>query len=131
MVITTAPGQVFEGSGAGLITISSGKDSATVISKAPISIVAGKESYLEFDYKGTMPVAVGMSTLLNSTGSFYSEYQIALKARPTWGKVYIGLRDFVGNHQGSEYHILLRTQKPSDSTEGYLLIDNVKVVSFK
>jgi hypothetical protein len=129
IVNIAAPGEVFEGSGSGLIRLVPGKDSVTLICRSGRLIPPNKAAYIELNYRGNMPVLIGMNTELFD-GSPYSEYLIGLKPREEWGKIYIGISDFVNNYQGTEYRILLRTQKPADVTDGFLYLDNVKVVSF-
>ena len=122
------PADVFEGHGSGLISLPPGKDSTSIIS-TPMNLPYGVNSYIELDYKGNLPLVVGMSVVLNS-GPVYTEYLIALKPQIEYKKIYVGLRDFVGNNQGVNYQILLQTIKPGNVTDGYLFLDNIKVVSF-
>jgi len=124
----TTPGDVFEGHGSGLISLPPGKDSTTIAS-LPMRLDYSVNSYLEIDYKGNLPLAIGMSVLLNS-GPIYSEFQIALKPQTEFKKIYVGLRDFVGNHQGINYQILFQVVKGGGVTDGKVYLDNVKVVSF-
>ncbi len=122
--------EVFEGNGSGLIYLRPGKDSATQISRVGRALATGKQNFLELDFKGNMPLVIGVSTTLN-TGGGYSAYFIGLKPRSEWGKVYIGLDEFIGVHQGYDYKIMLHTEKPAGQTDGYVYVDNVKVISFK
>lgn len=122
------PGDVFEGQGSGVIAIPSGKDSTTIASR-PMNLDYGVNSYLEIDYKGNMPLAVGMSVVLNS-GPVHSEFLIALKPQTEYKKIYIGLRDFVANNQGVNYQVLFQTIKPASVSDGKVFLDNIKVVSF-
>lgn len=121
--------EAFEGGGSGFINLSAGKDSVTIIQNQPIAIPINQESYLEINYKSNIPLQIGMNAVL-STGDSYSEYLIGLKDRSEWGKIYIGLRDFVSGHQGTEYRVLLRAQKFGGVTDAKVYIDNVKVISF-
>lgn len=122
------PGDVFEGRGSGVISLPQGKDSTTIAS-TPMTLAYGINAYIEIDYKGNLPLVVGMSVLLNS-GPLYSEFIIALKPQTTYKKIYIGLRDFVANNQGVNYQILFQTIKQSGITDGKVFLDNIKVVSF-
>lgn len=127
---TYTSSEVFEGTGSGLIRLMPGKDSATQISRLGRALSTGKSNYLELDYKGNMPLVIGMSVTLNS-GAAYSAYFIGLKPRDEWGKIYIGLDEFIGIYQGYDYRIMLHTTKPAGVSDGFLYLDNVKVVSFK
>jgi len=128
MLITHSSTDVLEGVGSGLVRLIPGKDSVTFIS-IPFGLTGGTNSYIELDYKGNLPLYVGMSAQLNAGGS-YLEYQIALKPQANWRKIYIGIRDFVTANPGYNYQVLLQTVKPSDTPDGTLFLDNVKVVSF-
>ena len=126
----STPSEVFEGKGSGLIRLMPGQDSATQISRVARALSTGKSNYLELDYKGNVPLVVGMSCILNS-GAGYSTYFIGLKPRSEWGKIYIGLDEFISLHQGYDYRIMLHANKPEGVSDGFLYLDNVKVISFK
>lgn len=131
LITTTAPGTVFEGAASGAFYLIQGKDSAIAISVTNgLIIPPSKDAFIELDYKGTMSLTVGMTSTLDGGGDVYREYLVALRPRTTWGKVYIGITDFVGTHQGIGYHILLGTRKDPSQAEGSVFVDNVKIVSF-
>ena len=129
LVTVSGPGNVFEGAGSGAIFLDAAKDSAVVSSITGFSVPYNTEAFLEVDYKGTMSLTIGMSTTVSSTNRPYAEYLIALKPRATWGKFYIGIKEFVSGHQGLDYHILIGARKQEGATTGELFIDNLKVVS--
>jgi hypothetical protein len=129
IVNTIASSEVFEGGGSGLIRLTSGRDSATVITRKGRFIPIGKQAYIELNYRSNMPFWVGMN-VDRTDGFSATEYLIGLKPREEWGKIYIGLSDFMGNNQGPEYRILLHAERPQEVSDGFLYLDNLKVVSF-
>lgn len=129
LVTTSTPAEVFEGSGSGVIHLGPGKDSAAVISRSGIAISANKSSFIELNYKGTMPLVVALQAMY-ADGSVFEANIIGLKARSEWGKIYIGTDEFVGANQGVDYKMVIRTLKPAGQSDGYLYLDNIKVLSF-
>jgi hypothetical protein len=121
---------VFEGGGSGFFRLeqSRNQDSVTILSDS-MSLTVGRAAYIEVDYKGDAPLAVGMRAYLND-GTIYEQYLITLRERTDWKKFYVGVREFVAEHQGPRYQILLGTSRPSAQASATVGIDNVKMVSF-
>lgn len=126
---TTTAGEVFEGHGSGKFHLYPGKDSALVLSDTVSNIISGRDAYIEFDYKGTLILRVGMHSRNKSTGVAYQEQIIGFNPRTTWGKVYVGFKEFIQANPNSEYRVLLRVDKPAGESDGTTLIDNLKVIS--
>ncbi len=126
---TNDPGVALEGGGAGIMRLAPGFDSAVVLSGPVLPIIAGSDAYIELDYRGTCNLRVGMYSKLNAGGE-YTEQIIGLKPKDNWGKIYVSITSWISAHQGSEYRVLLRADKLAGQQEGYVLVDNVKVVSF-
>jgi hypothetical protein len=129
IVNTANPADVFEGHGSGIIALGS-HDSATIISRNGIAITTNKNTYIELNYRSNCPIWVGMSVLL-SDGSRYNEYIVGLNKRDDWGKIYIGADDFIGPHQGTDYKIIIHTERPSTVANGVVNLDNIKIINFK
>jgi len=129
LINTTTASEVFEGGGSGLIRLGAGQDSTSVISRTGISIPANKSSFIELNYKGNMSLLVGMQVRLID-GSLFEANIIGLKPRTEWGKIYIGADEFVGAYQGTNYKMIIRTLKPEGLSDGFLYLDNIKVLSF-
>ncbi len=121
----------FEGGGSGVFRLSAGEDSSIVLSGPTLPITAGYETYIELDYKGNMPLRVGVSSVLK-TGGTYTEQLLGLNPRASWGKIYVGITQWISGHQSIDgtYQILLRADRPSSVSEGILRVDNIKVVSY-
>jgi hypothetical protein len=126
--IQRSTADVFEGAGSGIIQLGAGKDSMTVLSDS-LAITTGRAAYVELDYKGDMPLTVGMRSYL-ADGNIYEEYLIGFREQANWKKFYVGVREFVGGHVGTKYQIILGTKKPDGQSTGTVNIDNVKLVSF-
>ena len=125
-----SPANVFEGTRSGHIHLPAANDTSVSGSTKDFTVPSDKESYIELDYKSTIPLQIGMSSLLNSGLGIASSYLIGLNPRSTWGKIYIPLRSFAATYQGSAYNVLIRAQVPAGQAGGDVYIDNVKVVSF-
>jgi hypothetical protein len=131
LVRTVKPDEVFEGSGSGAIYLPAGTDSATVVLKdLPKAITPGRDAFIELNYKGTLTLRVGMYAMSNTTSEVSVKQLIGLKPQDQWTKIYVDIKDFVSSHQNSTYKVLIRADRPAELSGGYLLIDNIKVVSF-
>lgn len=120
---------VLEGGGAGIIELNeAGKDSMTVLSDT-ISLTAGRAAYVEVDFKGNMPLTVGMRAYRDD-GQVYDEYIISFFEQAKWKKFYVGVREFVGANIGTRYQVILGARRPDGQSSGTIRVDNVKVVSF-
>ncbi len=128
IINVTRPSEVYEGSGSGALFLGAGKDSATIISSRGQYIRPNIPAYIELDYRGNMPLQVGMMAY-RMDGSTNGITFITLRPRTDWGKIYIGVREFVSANQGPEYKLLFRVQRPAEVTDGFLYLDNVKVMS--
>lgn len=122
-----SPQNVFEGKASGLISLTTDHPSAELITNQGFPIVSG-ESYLEINYKCTVPVSFGLQTLSNS--SIVYEYLYGVYPSDTWKKAYIGLSDFTSQYKTSSYNLMIKTKLGDGETSGYVLIDNIKVISF-
>ena len=127
IVRVTDVSKVFEGGASGYLYMNSVHPSSENISVEDITIAKG-ESYLEVNYKCNVDFVVGMQTTKN--GDIVYEYFTGLKANETWKKAYIGLNNFTGKYSGAPYHIMIKSSLPDGQTDGYVLLDNLKVVSY-
>lgn len=88
--------------------------------------------YLEFDYKGTLPFQIGLQAE-NIDGEVYGEYLAGFYPKENWGKIYIDLSTFLKtNNSYTKFYIKVRsTLEEFDGkyTDGYVLLDNIKVIS--
>lgn len=125
---TKDPAYVYEGSFSGLIELSSAVPWSESISNTGVPIAPG-EAFLEINYKCSVPFQVGLYNTLNSGIDAY-EYFAGVKATDTWKKIYIELATYTGNNQGKDFKLIIKSELAEGQTEGYVAIDNVKIVSF-
>jgi hypothetical protein len=123
---TNVSGEVFEGNYSGKIVIDSADYSEFVMSN---SFTAPTEAYLELNYKCSVPFVIGME-FTDAGGNINLKYLYGLKAKEEWSKAYIGLQDFILNYPGKVYNIVIQVN-PDNANSGYVLLDNLKVISRK
>lgn len=126
---TTDDNYVFEGAAAGVIELNAEDNYSESICKTGFPIGQG-ESFLEINYKCSLPFEVGLYNTLNNGLEAY-QYIFGVKAsEDEWKKIYIELASYTGANQGSDYKVLIKTSLPEGGTNGYVALDNIKVVSF-
>src|SRR5690606_32898195 len=118
---------VFEGGGSGYIDITPSFPYSESISNTGFPIEPG-EAFLEINYKCSVPFDIGLYNTLNSGIDVY-EYFWTIKATDTWKKMYIDLVTYTGQHPGRNYKLMIKAELPEGAGEGYVLIDNIKIVT--
>jgi len=126
---TTDPEFVYEGGGAGYIYINGPKKVSENISIDPFTAAPGDQTFVEIDYKCTIPFQVGIAAFFTN-GNTNMEYIGGVNARGDWNKIYISLREFINSNQGAQYHLMIRAGTDNGEASGWVAIDNVKIVSF-
>ncbi len=119
---------VFEGGGSGYISLSTEFPYSESVSNAGFPIAAG-EAYVEINYKCNVPFEVGMYNTLSSGIDVY-EYIMGVKGTDTWKKIYIDLATYSGKNPGKNYKLMIKASLPDGSSSGYVLLDNIKVVTY-
>lgn len=127
IVRVTESSKVFEGGASGYIYMDATHPSSENINTDDIKIPGG-EAYLELNYKCNTPFVIGMQT--TTGGQVVYEYFTGIKANETWNKVYVGLSTFTGKYKGSAYHIMIKSVLEEGQSNGYVLLDNMKVVTY-
>lgn len=127
IVRVTDKSQVFEGAAAGYIYMDATHYESENISNNSFPISQGR-SFLEIHYKGNTSFQVGLQTIVS--GSIDYEYIIGLKAKDTWNKVYVDLSQFTSERKGTAYRIMIKSGLDEGLTNGYVLLDNLKIISF-
>src|SRR5262249_15180357 len=126
---TSSPDSVFEGGFSGRLVLNAGE--VAQITHAPaLELTADNKTYIELNYRNSMSFQLGFIALCN-TGYDYQEYYVGFKPKSTWNKVYIEMQSFVSAHPNSTYLILLRATPEDGQSSGYVLLDNIKVITFK
>lgn len=119
---------VFEGAGAGQIELSTTFPYSESISNTGFPIAVG-EAYVEIHYKCSVPFEVGLYTTLSSGIDVY-EYVMGVKGTDVWKKIYIDLATFRGANPGKDYKLMIKANLPAGWSSGYVLLDNIKVVTY-
>jgi hypothetical protein len=132
LVKTTDPANVFEGSGAGYILLKNANGiSENISSNNPaFQATAGQNIFLELNYKCSIPFQVGLEADYTN-GNISTEYIGGVNAKDTWNKIYINLNDFVNAHSGANYHVIIRASLDNGVSSGWVLVDNLKVITYQ
>ena len=114
--------------GIGSVSLS-GKDTFSEIgSLAQFTIPLGKDAYIEFDYKCTIPFSVGLKA---SLGTLFTKFYLAgIYPSDHWQKFYLSVKDFDAQYQATGYNFYLKTELPGAQSSGTVLIDNIQLVYF-
>lgn len=124
----SAGGDVFEGGASGLISLDANATRAEIISKKLFPMSLG-ESFIEISYKCSVPFQVGLYNTLNNGVETYN-YIWGVKESDEWNKIYIELGTYTSENPGKDYRVMILTELTEGKSDGYVLLDNIKVVSF-
>ncbi len=119
--------KVYEGAASGYIYMDGTHYESENITNSSFPISQGR-SFLEINYKCNTSFQVGLQTTVG--GAIQYEYIIGLKARDTWNKVYVDLSQFTSVYQGSSFRLMIKSGLDEGLSNGYVLIDNLKIISF-
>lgn len=125
----TQPDKVFEGAGSGYIYLDGSTNLCEVVSNRSFALPQ-TQIYLEVNYKNTIPFEVGMVATDNSDVVQTADYIVGANPSAEWNKIYIGLRDFTSSYNADKYKLLIKAELPEGTNSGYVLLDNIKIVSF-
>jgi hypothetical protein len=120
---------IFEGAGAAYLYLDSNKKYSENISNSSFNAAVGQNVFLELNYRCSVPFTIGLFTT-NSAGDPIQSYFTGLNVKDSWNKVYISLQDFINTYQGRPYFILIRAGTDYEEQNGYIAIDNLKVIAF-
>jgi hypothetical protein len=126
--VVTDPSLVLEGTGSGAVYLNSSADSSIDSTIKSFPIKQGY-SFLEFDYKTTTPFTVGVKANLGTLYSSNINYLAGVLPNNKWQKFYLNLSGFTTNYPADSYHFFIKAAL-QDQTNGVLLIDNIKLVTF-
>lgn len=128
LVKTDNPALTFGGTdGSGYIYLTPEHSYSENINNTSFPITKG-EAYIEIDYKCSVEFRVGLQTTVS--GSTLYEPIATIKPNEDWHKLYIGLQDFISRFTSTQYRVVILAQLPDGQTEGYVLVDNIKVLSY-
>jgi len=92
---------------------------------------SGMPVYLEFDYKATCNIEVGIIGR-KASGQIQTSYDLILKPNDNWTKMYVNLTDEVGDFRPErklKYRFFLRTSSQAGIGNS-LSIDNLRLINF-
>ncbi|SRR5690606_34653975 len=121
------PDLVFEGNGAGMIALDQKHPFSENITNNGFPL-SESNAYVELHYKSTAPFEVGL--LVQGSGQIVVEYLFGVHPQDEWNKIYFGLSSFLSTYKGSSYRLMIRSHLPEGQETGYVLIDNMKILSF-
>lgn len=131
LLVEKSSDRVFEGSGSGAIYLNETHKMSENKSRSYFGLPSGY-CYLELDYHSTIPFQVGLRAE-KEDGSFYSEYLAGFNPNGQWTKIYIDLASFANrNRLFTKFYLTLRSDLNDFNgkyKEGYVLFDNIKVIS--
>lgn len=126
---------IYEGQGSGYIHLGVPGDSSVISSQQSFTVPQANgvgTPFMELNYQCTMPFYVGVVAISTATGSTVTStpyYLAGVYPSNTWKKFYVQLADFVATYPAEKYLIIIKTTLPSNQSNGYLLLDNVKVIT--
>lgn len=133
IVRTSSPDSVFEGHYSGAMRLNSVNDSAEVHERDSI-LIPGGPSMCEFNYKGTGDIYFGMQAFIIANGVLVAsgiQYLYVFNPSDTWQKMYISLADYAAQYAGGYFHFYFKAAVHPGQSNGYILIDNVKIITSK
>lgn len=125
VVRTNNPDYVFEGVYSGAIFFENDSLSENVMTQSFTAPIAN--SFVELNYKSTLHFDVGLQSTTNN-GTAFVQYIFTYRPNSEWTKIYIGLQDFISQYPNRSYRLAVRVHTPN-RTDGYVLLDNVKIVT--
>lgn len=126
--VTNDPANVLSGYGSGYIHVSSSDTLSESVANVSVSMPQG-QSYLELDYKNDVAFQVGV-VAVDPLGTPVKVYQAGANPHSTWNHLYVSLQ--AANSQYSLYtlFIIVRATLNNGQADGYVYLDNLKVVSY-
>ncbi len=127
IVRTDDKSKIFEGGGSGYIYVDGTHSTSENVSTQGFAIAQGN-SFVELNYKCNTSFQIGLLTTY--LGNIKYQYVGGVLARENWNKIYIDLSKFTGTYPSSSYRLIIKTGLDEGLSTGYVLLDNIKVLSF-
>ena len=84
--------------------------------------VTGQDSVLEGGGSGCISLGPGMAT---------AECLAGIKPKDSWGKFYVNVQRYTTQFANPlKFSVIIKTSLEEEQSEGYLLLDNIKVISY-
>ena len=126
---TTDPTYVFEGTNSGLVIMTNTKRGTQMITAEKLKLPGDMQSYMEINYRGNVDFTI-KAQVTKSGQPVVTGDILSVKERSSWNKIYVNLTPYGTAYPGSDFNFILTVGLPEGKTDGYLAIDNFKVVSF-
>lgn len=120
--------KVFEGGGSGYIYLDGAHPSCQMINNTAFKIPIGT-TYLELDFKCSVPFEIGLFANRANGSQDYRYFQ-GFNPKNEWTKIYVALESYTNAFQGKEYLLMLKAVLPEGQANGYVLMDNLKIVTY-
>jgi hypothetical protein len=128
-ITSNVDANVYEGAAAGKMSLGPNDTAVVAYNTNGFPITgAGKEVYLELDYKSDAFFEVGLIT--TKGGVLGNYYKMTIAPKSEWNKIYINLSNEAGTIVADEYRLYFKIAKLADGTTATTYIDNIKVVQF-
>jgi hypothetical protein len=115
----------------GIVTFTSPTDTNSTDSGAvPFSPALNQPAYVEFDYKSTVPIYVGLQANLSVSISSTPYFLAGINPSSTWKKFYLSVADFNAQYQGSSYNFYVKAAITPGTPSGSFEIANVQFLTF-
>ena len=118
--------KVFEGGGAAYLQLNTSmpnSESIMAIGTKPVD-----NAFLEFNYKANVDFTVGIYVFGVNTSSYLAG---VTGKGDGWKKFYVNIYNYIKQYpNATNLGILIKSSLPEGQTDGYVLLDNIKVISF-
>lgn len=119
---------VFEGGGSGYIYLDQTNSRAEVANSTAFRVRSGN-AYIELNYKCNFSFLVGLRGSFSNDIDVY-KYFHGINANEGWNKMYIDIEPYIAELGAEEYKVAIYAELPEGQANGYILLDNIKVVTF-
>ncbi len=130
MTIVNDDSLLFEGGYSGSILLSSPADSSVDSTIIPFAIPSGVSTFIEFDYKCSVPFYVGIQANQGTIISTTPFYLTGVNTSDHWQKFYLSVANFAAQYPATNYNLYIKTYLPPGYTRGRVLLDNIQLVTF-
>ncbi len=122
------PPYVYEGAFSGLIALSGAKRTSQSITTQTFKLPSNRESFVELDYKNDIPFTIEVQLSAPNAPVVVTEL-LSINTRMDWNKIYINLTNIAVNYPNSNISLIFKTALSPSQNEGFVAIDNVKIIS--
>jgi len=115
----------------GIVTFSAPADTNSTDSGViTFSPALNQSAYVEFDYKSTVPIYVGLQANLSVSISSSPYFLAGINPSSTWKKFYLSVADFNAQYQGSSYNFYVKAAIAPGVSSGSFEIANVQFLTY-